>query len=54
MDLVRQDTLTCYNGIKGEGCGECAACHLRANCLGQYQLNKAEVMVALKQKTGLA
>ncbi|NIH15378.1 7-cyano-7-deazaguanine synthase QueC [Serratia symbiotica] len=54
LALVRQDTLTCYNGIKGDGCGECAACHLRANGLAQYQLNKTEVMAALKQKTGLA
>ena len=54
LDRVRQDTLTCYNGIQGDGCGECAACHLRANGLKQYQINKAEVMASLKQKTGLA
>ena len=54
LERVRQDTLTCYNGIQGDGCGECAACHLRANGLKQYQINKAEVMASLKQKTGLA
>ncbi|GAK25258.1 7-cyano-7-deazaguanine synthase QueC [Serratia liquefaciens] len=53
LDLIRQETLTCYSGIKGDGCGECAACHLRANGLTQYQINKAEVMASLKQKTGL-
>lgn len=53
LDLVRKDTLTCYNGVKGDGCGECAACHLRAKGLTQYQTSRAEVMASLKQKTGL-
>lgn len=53
LDVVRQDTLTCYNGVKGYGCGECAACHLRANGLTQYQTSRAVVMANLKQKTGL-
>ena len=29
FDYVRENTLTCYNGIKGSGCGECPACKLR-------------------------
>ena len=29
FDLVRTRTLTCYNGIPGDGCGECPACKLR-------------------------
>lgn len=29
LDIIENDTLTCYNGIKGKGCGECPACHLR-------------------------
>jgi len=53
LDLVRHKTLTCYNGIAGDGCGECAACHLRANGLQQYQQDKAGVMTSLKNKTGL-
>ncbi|MEH0832192.1 7-cyano-7-deazaguanine synthase QueC [Pectobacterium cacticida] len=53
LDTVRFHTLTCYNGIKGEGCGQCAACHLRANGLAQYQNDPAAVMASLKQKTGL-
>ncbi len=36
LDLVREETLTCYNGIKGDGCGHCAACNLRANGLNHY------------------
>lgn len=54
LDLVRKQTLTCYNGIQGDGCGECAACHLRANGLQQYQQAPAAVMQAMKSKTGLA
>ncbi|ARJ40855.1 7-cyano-7-deazaguanine synthase QueC [Pantoea alhagi] len=53
LPLVRQDTLTCYNGIKGDGCGECAACHLRANGLKSYQDDPAAVMLSMQQKTGL-
>ncbi len=44
LDLVRQETLTCYNGIKGDGCGQCAACNLRANGLNQYLGDKVGVI----------
>ena len=36
FDLVRQQTLTCYNGIPGDGCGHCPACKLRRDGLEQY------------------
>ncbi|OES46495.1 7-cyano-7-deazaguanine synthase QueC [Domibacillus iocasae] len=36
FDYVRERTLTCYNGLKGSGCGECPACTLRQNGLDQY------------------
>ncbi|MDR1774631.1 MAG: 7-cyano-7-deazaguanine synthase QueC [Clostridioides sp.] len=29
LDVIREKTITCYNGIKGEGCGKCPACKLR-------------------------
>ena len=29
LDLIREMTLTCYNGIKGDGCGNCPSCKLR-------------------------
>ena len=53
LDTVRYHTLTCYNGIKGDGCGQCAACHLRANGLAQYQNDSTAITASLKQKTGL-
>ena len=31
LDVVKNETLTCYNGIKGNGCGECPSCILRKN-----------------------
>lgn len=36
FDLVRNNTLTCYNGIRGDGCGECPACKLRKEGLDTY------------------
>lgn len=36
FDLVRQRTLTCYNGIPGDGCGHCPACRLRREGLDKY------------------
>lgn len=41
LDLIRQETLTCYNGIKGDGCGECPACTLRREGLQKYLAEKA-------------
>jgi len=29
LDVIINETLTCYNGIIGDGCGECPACKLR-------------------------
>ncbi len=40
FEYVRERTLTCYNGVKGSGCGECPACHLRQNGLDQYLKEK--------------
>ena len=31
LEVIKEETLTCYNGIKGSGCGECPACKLRMN-----------------------
>ena len=36
FDIVRNMTLTCYNGIKGDGCGKCPACKLRKKGLDAY------------------
>ncbi|HWR08374.1 7-cyano-7-deazaguanine synthase QueC, partial [Sporomusa sp.] len=36
LAYIRQRTLTCYNGIVGDGCGECPACKLRNDGLKKY------------------
>lgn len=36
FDLVRNETLTCYNGILADGCGHCPACVLRKKGLEKY------------------
>lgn len=36
LDVVRNNTLTCYNGIIADGCGECPACKLRKRGLEEY------------------
>lgn len=36
FDIIKNDTLTCYKGVAGEGCGECPACKLRKKGLEQY------------------
>ncbi|MFJ7744501.1 7-cyano-7-deazaguanine synthase QueC [Peribacillus sp. NPDC097295] len=36
FDFVREKTLTCYNGIMADGCGECPACKLRKKGLEDY------------------
>lgn len=36
FELVKTQTLTCYNGIPAEGCGHCPACKLRQAGLEKY------------------
>ena len=37
FEIVKNETLTCYNGIKADGCGVCPACRLRKNGLIEYE-----------------
>ncbi|WP_411349270.1 7-cyano-7-deazaguanine synthase QueC [Paenibacillus sp. WLX2291] len=43
FQYIREKTLTCYNGIIGDGCGECPACKLRKAGLDQYMQERATV-----------
>ncbi|WDV06905.1 7-cyano-7-deazaguanine synthase QueC [Lysinibacillus irui] len=36
LEFVRERTLTCYNGVIADGCGECPACNLRKKGLDEY------------------
>lgn len=40
LDYIREKTLTCYNGIIGDGCGKCPACILRKRGLDNYLESK--------------
>jgi len=40
LDYVREKTLTCYEGLIGDGCGTCPSCELRLSGYKQYVLRK--------------
>ena len=42
FDIVKNETLTCYNGIVAEGCGRCPACKLRNEGLKNYLDSKTQ------------
>lgn len=50
LQLVREKTLTCYNGVIGDGCGDCPSCHLRKAGLDDYLNNLPLVMASLLEK----
>ena len=37
LDVIKNETLTCYNGVPGAGCGTCPACKLRNRGLRDYE-----------------
>ncbi|MEI8609580.1 7-cyano-7-deazaguanine synthase QueC [Enterovibrio norvegicus] len=50
LEYVRDNTLTCYNGVIGSGCGDCPACDLRQKGLDSYINDKDNVMASLDSK----
>ena len=40
VDTIYNETLTCYNAVIGEGCGECPACFLRRRGYEEYLRRK--------------
>lgn len=40
LQFVRERTLTCYNGVIADGCGECPACKLRKRGFDEYLKSK--------------
>lgn len=40
VELIRNETLTCYNGVIGDGCGDCPSCLLRKRGLEEYLNSK--------------
>lgn len=42
LDVIKNETLTCYNGIMGDGCGDCPSCKLRNRGYQQYMEEKEQ------------
>lgn len=40
FDIIKNETLTCYNGILADGCGHCPSCRLRDKGLKEYIAEK--------------
>ena len=40
LGVIENNTLTCYNGIPGRGCGKCPACRLRARGYEEFSRRK--------------
>ncbi|VFP80673.1 7-cyano-7-deazaguanine synthase QueC [Candidatus Erwinia haradaeae] len=53
LHFVINETITCYNGIKSDGCGQCNACHLRNKGLREYLSNQNTVKNSLHNKKTL-
>ncbi|MHA3736209.1 7-cyano-7-deazaguanine synthase QueC [Pseudomonas sp. Eth.TT006] len=53
LDLVRHQTLSCYNGIKGSGCGDCDACSLRSRGLEAFLKNKKKHLNSIRYRLKL-
>ena len=42
LDIIKNETLTCYNGIPGTGCGKCPACKLRNAGLATFERRRLQ------------
>ena len=40
LEVIENETLTCYNGIPGKGCGKCPSCKLRNRGLAEFLKRK--------------
>ncbi|MGK9253519.1 7-cyano-7-deazaguanine synthase QueC [Paenibacillus humicus] len=54
FEFVREKTLTCYNGVPADGCGECPACKLRRNGLERYLTRRAAAAAGVGAQAGAA
>ena len=43
LEIIRDQTLTCYNGIPGQGCNTCPACDLRKKGYDAYVRDKKNI-----------
>ncbi|QCI20153.1 MAG: 7-cyano-7-deazaguanine synthase QueC [Buchnera aphidicola (Brevicoryne brassicae)] len=52
-DIILNDTVTCYNGIKGIGCSECKSCTIRKKGFDEWKSNRSYYMNSMKTKMKL-
>ncbi|CAL4325494.1 7-cyano-7-deazaguanine synthase QueC [Buchnera aphidicola] len=50
VNFIFNNTVTCYQGIKGIGCRQCQACIIRNNGFNQWKSNPDFYMKTLKEK----
>lgn len=43
LEYIEKETVTCYRGVPGAGCGTCPACKLRAKGLAAYKKSRYKV-----------
>ncbi|CAL4325431.1 7-cyano-7-deazaguanine synthase [Buchnera aphidicola (Protaphis terricola)] len=48
--FIIDHTVTCYKGIKGNGCGKCKSCFIRYEGLNKWKSNPSYYMKTLKEK----
>ncbi|QCI21759.1 7-cyano-7-deazaguanine synthase QueC [Buchnera aphidicola (Hyadaphis tataricae)] len=53
LDIILNDTVTCYQGIKGSGCSKCQACIIRKKGFDKWNSNRFYYMHKMKQKMKL-
>ncbi len=47
FDIVRTETVTCYNGVPGDGCGHCPSCRLRNEGLEKYLSDRENIQLSV-------
>ena len=52
LGVIENNTLTCYNGIPGRGCGKCPACCLRARGYAEFRQRRQGLSAQLGVRRG--
>ena len=52
LDVIRHETVTCYNGIPGDGCGRCPSCRLRRKGFREFERTLADSLMRTKPRRG--
>jgi len=50
LDIIKNQTLTCYNGVPGAGCGKCPSCRLRNRGLREFERQRRQAAKQSKKR----